>query len=79
MSYLGESGFLKTQKIISSLVSNRFIQMDIKKLHDLFLKCDIMVDTRSNCKGSLFFALKGGNFNGTILHWNHYLGANYVR
>ena len=39
--------------------------MDIKKLHDLFLKCDsICTDTRSNCKGSLFFALKGVNFNG---------------
>ena len=39
--------------------------MDIQKLHDFFLKCEsICIDTRSNCKGSLFFALKGSTFNG---------------
>ena len=54
--------------------------MDIKKLHDLFLKCDsICTDTRSNCKGSLFFALKGGNFNGNDFALKSLSkGANYA-
>ena len=54
--------------------------MDIKKLHDLFLKCDsICTDTRSNCKGSLFFALKGGNFNGNDFALESLSnGANYA-
>ena len=54
--------------------------MDIKKLHDLFLKCDsICTDTRSNCKGSLFFALKGCNFNGNDFALESLSkGANYA-
>jgi len=39
--------------------------MDIKKLHALFLSCiTATTDTRNNVKNSMFFALKGGNFNG---------------
>lgn len=40
--------------------------MEIKKLHDIFLSCGqkICTDTRKIEKGSVFFALKGDNFNG---------------
>ena len=54
--------------------------MDIQKLHDFFLKCEsICIDTRSNCKGSLFFALKGSNFNGNDFALESIsMGANYA-
>ena len=54
--------------------------MDIQKLHDFFLKCEsICIDTRSNCKGSLFFALKGSNFNGNDFALEAIsMGANYA-
>jgi len=39
--------------------------MDIEKLYSLFLKKQIVdTDTRKIRNGSLFFALKGDNFNG---------------
>lgn len=40
--------------------------MDIKKIYQLYLECDqqICTDTRKIISGSLFFALKGDNFNG---------------
>lgn len=40
--------------------------MEIKKLHEILLSCGqkVCTDTRKVEKGSLFFALKGDNFNG---------------
>lgn len=40
--------------------------MEIKKLHELFLASgqNVCTDTRKIVKGSIFFALKGDNFNG---------------
>ena len=39
--------------------------MIFNKLHDLFLKCNgVSIDTRSIKKDSLFFSLKGDNFDG---------------
>ena len=39
--------------------------MKIEKLHQLFLKFNVVsTDTRSISNGALFFALKGDNFNG---------------
>lgn len=40
--------------------------MDIKKIHDIFLKCGqkVCTDSRKIIPGSVFFALKGDNFNG---------------
>lgn len=39
--------------------------MEIKQLHQLFLKCNLIcTDTRKLKKNDLFFALKGDNFNG---------------
>ncbi|MEM5566974.1 UDP-N-acetylmuramoyl-tripeptide--D-alanyl-D-alanine ligase [Psychroserpens sp. AS72] len=39
--------------------------MTIETLHTLFLKCEaVCTDTRKITKNCLFFALKGGNFNG---------------
>ena len=39
--------------------------MTIEKLYNLFLECDsVSTDTRKIKKNSMFFALKGDNFNG---------------
>jgi UDP-N-acetylmuramoyl-tripeptide--D-alanyl-D-alanine ligase len=40
--------------------------MDIRSLHQIFLSCDqkITTDTRKIVEGSVYFALKGENFNG---------------
>src|ERR1700756_2303969 len=40
--------------------------MDIKSLHQIFLNCNqkITTDTRKISEGSVYFALKGENFNG---------------
>ena len=40
--------------------------MDIKDLHNKFLECNSIVDidSRSIKDGSLFFAIKGDNFDG---------------
>jgi len=40
--------------------------MEIKKLHEIFMACGqkVCTDTRKIEKGSIFFALKGDNFNG---------------
>lgn len=40
--------------------------MEIKKLHEIFLACaqNVCTDTRKIVNGSVFFALKGDNFNG---------------
>ena len=41
--------------------------MEIKELHQLYLStCLVDTDTRNIRKGSIFFALKGDNFNGNI-------------
>jgi UDP-N-acetylmuramoyl-tripeptide--D-alanyl-D-alanine ligase len=41
--------------------------MDIKTLHSLFLRSSgVSTDTRKITDGSIFFALKGGNFNGNV-------------
>ena len=41
--------------------------MTIEKLYDTFLKCNsVSTDTRKINSGCMFFALKGGNFNGNI-------------
>ena len=40
----------------------------IEKLYQLFLECkEITTDTRDCPKGSIFFALKGANFNGNSI------------
>ncbi len=40
--------------------------MEVKKLHEIFMACGqkVCTDTRKVEKGSVFFALKGDNFNG---------------
>ncbi|HWY38060.1 MAG TPA: Mur ligase domain-containing protein, partial [Bacteroidia bacterium] len=40
--------------------------MDIRSLHEIFLRCNqkITTDTRKITEGSVYFALKGENFNG---------------
>ena len=41
--------------------------MNIKKLHNLFLQCkSVCTDTRKITQNSIFFALKGENFNGNL-------------
>ena len=38
--------------------------MDIKEIHNLFLKCkSLSIDTRKIEKDSMFFAIKGENFD----------------
>jgi len=42
-----------------------FIQMDIKKLYEIFTKFpNVVTDSREVKKGSIFFGLRGENFNG---------------
>ena len=43
--------------------------MKVENLYDILLKCDhkVSTDTRKILEGSIFFALKGENFDGTIL------------
>ncbi len=54
--------------------------MELNQLHRIFLSCDqkISTDTRKIEQGSLFFALKGANFNGNTFAQNALdLGAKY--
>lgn len=54
--------------------------MKIEQLHELFLTCNgTFTDTRKIAKNSMFFALKGDNFNGnTFTQTALDLGAKYV-
>ena len=54
--------------------------MNIEALHKLFLKYpNVCTDTRKITKGCLFFALKGGNFNGNLFAEDALeKGAQYV-
>ena len=54
--------------------------MDIKNIHNLFLKCDaISIDTRKILKNSLFVAIKGERFDAnTFAKEALEKGASYV-
>ncbi|WNH08134.1 UDP-N-acetylmuramoyl-tripeptide--D-alanyl-D-alanine ligase [Thalassobellus suaedae] len=54
--------------------------MEIKALHELFLKChSVCTDTRKIQKNDMFFALKGDNFNGNTYAENALeKGAKYA-
>lgn len=54
--------------------------MDISQIHNLFLKCkSVSIDTRKIEKGSLFFAIKGENFDANTFANEALLkGASYV-
>jgi UDP-N-acetylmuramoyl-tripeptide--D-alanyl-D-alanine ligase len=54
--------------------------MKLNQIHHLFLKSSsVSTDTRKITKGSMFFALKGANFNGNIFaHKALENGANYA-
>ncbi|MEJ6792557.1 MAG: UDP-N-acetylmuramoyl-tripeptide--D-alanyl-D-alanine ligase [Lacinutrix sp.] len=54
--------------------------MKTEKLHSLFLKCNsISTDTRKISKNTMFFALKGDNFNGNVFAEQALTeGAKYV-
>ncbi|NBP06257.1 MAG: UDP-N-acetylmuramoyl-tripeptide--D-alanyl-D-alanine ligase, partial [Bacteroidetes bacterium] len=54
--------------LILTIIFSYMLPVSIEKLHSIYLSClnKVCTDTRNIEAGSIFFCLKGGNFNGNL-------------